>query len=61
MAAVMTFIFKCPYTGYRVQGWVSGDTDERPDDTYEDIRCHACGRTHLVDPKSGRVLGTPKQ
>jgi hypothetical protein len=55
----MIFIFKCPNTGYKVQSWVSDEgVEERPDDDYETLTCHACGRTHLVNPKSGKVLGS---
>jgi hypothetical protein len=55
---IVTFVFTCPYTGLRVQGWISDDTPEAPE-TYEPVSCHACGGMHLVDPRSGRVLGNP--
>lgn len=48
------FIYKCPYTGQRVQGWVADDGN---DDTHRTLTCLACQRVHLVDPKTGKVLG----
>ena len=29
-----TFLFRCPNTGYRVQGWVADDGSEDTDETY---------------------------
>ncbi len=54
------FVYQCPTTGYKVQGYVDdgGAEDTAPDDdTYEPVTCTLCQRTHLVNPKTGRVLG----
>jgi hypothetical protein len=40
-----------------VQGWVADDPTERGDEFYEAVTCMACTRLHLVNPKSGKVLG----
>ena len=48
------FLYRCPNTGLRVQGWVADDPTERDDDDYEAVACVACTRTHLVNPKSGK-------
>jgi len=52
------FLYRCPNTGLNVQGWVADDPTERGDETYEPLACPACTRTHLVNPKTGRVLGS---
>ena len=53
------FLFRCPVTGYSVQGLVS---DPVPDsDSYQSITCNACSRTHLVNPKTGKVAGAERK
>lgn len=56
------FLYRCPATGYRVQGLADAvpASDVAADGTtasYQTVTCAACGRTHLVDPRSGRVAG----
>jgi len=51
---VVTFIYRCLRTGQQVQGRIADDLTD--DETYEPVTCTACGRTHLVNPKSGEVL-----
>jgi hypothetical protein len=51
------FVYRCPNTGLNVEGWVADNPVDR-DDTYEAIPCTICTRLHLVNPKSGKVLGT---
>ena len=50
------FLYRCPNTGSRVQGYVA---EEVPDDTnaYKSITCLACRQVHLVNPATGKVLG----
>jgi hypothetical protein len=49
------FIYRCPNTGLKVQGFVA---EEVPDsETYESITCFACQQVHLVNPATGKVLG----
>lgn len=50
-------LFRCPNTGYLVQGWIAEDVSEDEEDTYRSVTCLACERMHLVDPKNGKVLG----
>lgn len=52
-----TFVYRCPTTGLNVQGFVADDPDD--DTAYEPVTCTVCTRTHLVNPKSGKVLGAP--
>jgi hypothetical protein len=50
------FLYRCPNTGYRVQGFVAEEVSvER--DGYEALTCTACQRVHLVNPTTGKVLG----
>jgi hypothetical protein len=52
------FLYRCPNTGLNVQGWVADDPTERDKETYETVTCTACTRLHVVNPSTGRVLGT---
>jgi hypothetical protein len=51
------FIYRCPNTGLRIQGWVADEVDSRTnDETYQSVTCLACRQTHLVNPSSGKVV-----
>jgi hypothetical protein len=52
-----TFLFRCPTTGFSVQGWVD-DASKDDDESYLTHQCPACLRIHLVNPKTGKVLGS---
>jgi len=52
-----TFLYRCPNTGRNVQGYVA---DEVSEDTYESVTCLACRQVHLVNAKTGKVLGDDK-
>jgi hypothetical protein len=56
--ANFAFVYRCPATGLKVQGHV---VDDLIDTTYEAVTCTACGRVHLVNPKSGKVLEPAKK
>ncbi|HTS40953.1 MAG TPA: hypothetical protein VMH84_10495 [Xanthobacteraceae bacterium] len=66
-----TFIFRCPKTGLNVQGFAADEppterAESNPSadktESYAAIVCTACRQTHLVNPKTGRVLtATEKQ
>ena len=49
------FLYRCPNTGYRVQGFVAEDVSDP--DTYEPVTCVMCQQVHLVNPATGTVLG----
>ena len=53
-----TLVYRCPTTGYLVQGWFADNGFQDGADVYEPITCFACGRLHNVDPKTGKVLGS---
>jgi len=50
-----TFIYLCPVTGLRVQGWLDDDLTA-DDNTYVSITCAACRQLHLVN-RTGKVFG----
>ena len=52
------FIYRCPNTARNVQGFVADDPSDGDHDSYEGIICTACGRFHLVNPKTAKVLGS---
>ena len=52
--------YRCPNTGYRVQGFAAEDVSEDPE-SYEAVTCIACQRVHLVNPTSGKVLGAEEE
>jgi len=53
-----TFLYRCPVTGYRVQGFVADNPSEKNGHVYEPLTCVVCKRIHLVDPKTGKVAGS---
>jgi hypothetical protein len=54
----MPFLYRCPNTGLKVQGWVSDDPTK--EEAFQPVTCTACGRVHLVNPKTGKVAGPEK-
>jgi hypothetical protein len=50
------FMYRCPYSGYRVQGFVAEDTSE-DGHIYEPVTCPVCHQIHHVNPHTGVVLG----
>jgi hypothetical protein len=47
-------MFRC---GYRVQGWIAEDTSAADENTYKSLACVACHQMHLVNSKTGQVMG----
>ena len=50
-----TFLYRCPNTGFRVQGYTPEQTSD--DGAYEVVTRAACSRVHLVNPMTGKVMG----
>jgi hypothetical protein len=48
---------RCPNTGEQVQSWVADDPEE-DDLSYVQVTCLACAQAYLVNPKTGKVLGS---
>jgi len=56
------FLFRCTATGAQTQGWVDDDTHaEIGENDYISISCVACGLTHMINPKTGRLLGSRQE
>ena len=56
------FLYRCPNTGHKVQGFVADDpADSEAGDEFEAIACTACTALHWVNPKTGKVLGADEQ
>lgn len=51
------FLYRCPNTGQTVQAYTADDPDD-DDLTFTQVTCFACAQTHLVNPKTGKVLGS---
>jgi hypothetical protein len=51
------FIYSCPNTGLRVQGWAPDDASEKAGDVFTGVTCLACGLMHFVNPKTGKRVG----
>jgi hypothetical protein len=54
-----TRVFLCPNTGDRVQGWFADNGSES--ETCEAVTCLACSQVHMVNPKTGKVLGADEE
>lgn len=59
LSNMATFLYRCPSTGLMVQGWVVGDPTRAK--SYEAMTCTACMRIHLVNPKTGKVVGADEK
>jgi hypothetical protein len=49
-------MFRCPNTGFRVQGLFADDVLAGDGEAYEATTCIACKQVHLVNPVTGKVL-----
>ena len=52
---VRMFVFRCPNTGYNVQGRYEVGTGPLP--AFVGQHCLACNGLHVVDPQSGKGMG----
>jgi hypothetical protein len=57
MGCMATFLYRCPTTGHNVQGFVTDNAAVSDERAYEAVKWVLCGRVHLVNPKTGHVLG----
>jgi len=42
-----------------VQGWIADEPISG--EAYEAVTCTACGRVHLINPKTGKILESTKE
>jgi hypothetical protein len=52
---VPPFLYRCPTLA--IKSWAAYDPDDE-DLTHLQVICLAGGQTHLVNPKTGKVLGS---
>jgi len=51
-------MFTCPDTSLMVQHWLDDDDDDDvPDNEYQVVACPACTKIHLINRKTGKLLG----
>jgi len=53
-----TFLYQCPLTARKVQGWAADEASASDVQTLLPITCLACGAVHFVDPESGKTAST---
>jgi hypothetical protein len=51
------FLYRCPIVGMKVQGWRADDPSETNTERFQSVTCLACAQVHLVNPRTGKVLG----
>ena len=56
-----SLVFRCTQTSTNVQVWLADSIQPERDDSYEAVTCPACGRVHLINRKTGRMLGNKNQ
>jgi hypothetical protein len=49
-------IFRCVDTGMNVQVWLPETEPTDRTDSYEVVTCPACGRIHLINQITGKML-----
>jgi hypothetical protein len=54
-----SFVYRCPRTGLTVHGWIADEPVSG--EAYEPVTCTACGRVHLINPKTGKILEPAKK
>jgi len=52
-----TFLYRCPITGQKVQGWVADDVFDVEPEAFECISCSACGQAPPGESKNRKVVG----
>ncbi|HXX50120.1 MAG TPA: hypothetical protein VEI98_02385 [Xanthobacteraceae bacterium] len=55
------FVYRCPITGFNVQGYSADPTPDDDAATYQMVTCTACARVHLVNAKTGKVAGSDRR
>ena len=50
-------LYRCPNTGDNVQAWAADDPEDDNLTYVVQVTCLAYAQAHLVNPKTGKVLG----
>jgi predicted RNA-binding Zn-ribbon protein involved in translation (DUF1610 family) len=56
---MISFTYRCPRTGQEIHGNVAVELING--ETYELVTCTACGGTHVINSKTGRLLEPAKK
>jgi hypothetical protein len=54
------FVYRCPDTEFQVQAYSPLNLEDGVD-TYETVTCTICGKVHLINPATGKVLGEDEE
>jgi len=58
MGGMPVLRYRCPVSRMLTEVWTeSDDPDEEHSEIFDTVYCQACGGVHLVNPKTGKVLG----
>lgn len=57
---MFVFVYRCPNTGFCVQGFTPDEIAEDDPDVYEAVLCAICKRSHLVNPSTRQVVDEGK-
>jgi hypothetical protein len=52
-----SLVFRCTQRRTDVQVWLPENADPERADNYEAVTCPACARVHLINRKTGKMLG----
>jgi hypothetical protein len=52
-----SLVFRCTQTRTNVQVWLREAAQPECADSYEAVTCPACARVHLINRKTGKMLG----
>lgn len=55
------FAFTCPATSITVQHSLDDDDEDVRDNEYEAVKCQSCMRLHLINRKTGKLLGQEQE
>ena len=55
-------MFRCPICDIHTYAWIADDLQANAGEhDYVSVDCLACWRIHLVNPRTGAILGTDKE
>jgi hypothetical protein len=58
---MVTFLYRCPNSGHRIQGYIATEAESGEQDRYESVTCSFCQQVHFVNPATGKVLGQDQE
>lgn len=56
-----SIMFRCPMRNIHTHAWIADDVQAKAGEhEYVSVDCLACRRSHLVNPRTGAVMGSDK-